>query len=460
LYFRWFGCAVAGLVVVGLAACGGGGASVTPQTSSSPALTPTPAPDPFPTASGDTFAYGGTQTQTFTLYGTPAPSPASGTPGPTATPWVTVLSQSVTQSTKATGGASFNGQSGLADLATSETDTTAHATTTVASNTYVALTADSSRVDGVDVVEAGTTATDSSGVTQTVDYGSGNGTIEELPEVTDAQWSNTAARTETEDDPSGESTTATYAADGSYTEQVTYSEGGTASADMYSDGSGLYQMPVAGTAGDNSMVTINAPSSSSNGEIVEVTYAIYSTGFPAAGSFQIPVWYPSVPPVLASDTVIDEGAATVPASCGVSAAYAPAGTVQELLENTSRLDTVFGELETITRTSYVSSLYGVLCSVLSDDLKVYYDYSGQTSSIITFNNTPLEETLVTETLGLTSASLAASTSASKTTRTASVVVPRSAPAVPSFASVRAIIARIHLRAAAALHQRLSARSQQ
>ena len=89
-----------------------------------------------------------------------------------------------------------------------------------------------------------------------------------------------------------------------------------------------------------------------------------------------------------------------------------------------RLDTVFGELETRTTTSYVASPYGVLCTIVHDDLETYYDYSGQSAYIVVLQQVPFESTIVDETLALQSASLAPSSASAATLRsTASLTAP-------------------------------------
>jgi hypothetical protein len=428
-----------------LAGCGGGSSSspgVAPIASGS--LPPTPAsasPDPRPTSAGDTFSYAGSLTEVFTLYGTPAPSPsASATPQPTATPWISTIQQSVSQNVTVSTGVSFASQTGLVDFKTDETDTTVHATTNVTSDDYITFVADPVRVKGQDVVLVGSTSSDSHGVSEQLTNGSGNGVFDILPEVPNSQWTNTASRIATENDPSGQTQTATYAADGSYQENVSYPEGGIAQVLAYPDGSGIYQMPVGGDASNNSSITVNA---ANNGQI-QISYSVYGAGFPQAGGFQIPVWYPQVPPVLANDTYVDKGPASIPSSCNVAPIYTITGGVNEIAETKMRLDTVFGELETDSTTEYVSSAYGVLCTIVRNDLKTYYDYGGQEDAIISFSPTPLTETTVNETLGIRSAHV-----------TAASALRRAAK--PSLAGVRTIFALARARQSHAIYTRILSR---
>ena len=110
------------------------------------------------------------------------------------------------------------------------------------------------------------------------------------------------------------------------------------------------------------------------------------------GTGTIGVWYPAEPPPLASDSFLDAGTAAVPAACGVPAKYGRTAT--ELVEQTTRLDIVFGEYETTQRTAYVASPYGLICQVVSDDLKTYYDYNA-----FALESKPLTETVVKRNAG-------------------------------------------------------------
>jgi hypothetical protein len=385
-------------------ACGGGSSGGT--TPAPGVVTPTPSPNARPAASGSAFTYTGTLTQTFTTLGIPQPSPSPGaSPLPTPTPMVGTTTLTVTQKITVANGQSFAGQSGLVDFTTGETDAGPQATTTQTSDAYVAYVPNATRVNGTDVTLVGVTTKTSNGVATTTTNAAGNGVFDELPEVANARWTPSAARTQTETDPSTRNSTATYAADGSYQENITFPEGNSASVQAQPDGSSVYQTPVVDNAGklQNSTIAITAPS---GGEINgEWTFSFVHT--PVTQAWTIPVWYPSVPPVLASDTFVDAGASPLPAACNVPSAYA-AATPNKIVETKVRLDTVFGELETLTQTSYVASPYGVLCTVVHDDLETYYDYSGQAGYVVYVGPVPFESTIVDETLALQSASLAPS----------------------------------------------------
>jgi len=435
------------LTVFALSACGGGGGSSTPSVppTATPAPVTTATPAPNPTASGDAFAYAGSLTQTFTVYGTPAPAPSpSATPMPVSTPWISTVTQNVTQNVTVASGQSFNSQSGLTGFTTKETDAGQQTTTTVTSQTYLSYAPDSSRPNGVDVTEIGTSSSDSNGVSFQSALASGNGVVNKFPGLAGAQWTNGAARTDTEKDPDGQTTTTTYAADGSYQEQILYPEGGNVSTvQANSDGSGVYQFPVSGNTFSNSSLTINAPVSGQ----IQVAYQFYVPhSFPQFGAVMVPLWYPQTPPVLASDTYVDEGPATLPSSCSAATAY-QSPSLEKIVETKNRLDTVFGEYETEQVTQYTNPSYGLVCTVVNDDLKSYYDYSGQAGFSFDWSPTPLLDTTVTETLALQSAQFASSAASHRTAQSISThILPQ-----PSLARTRMILAAIHARHIRALY---------
>lgn len=434
------------LTVIALSACGGGGGASTPAVL--PTLSPTATPAPNPTASGDTFAYSGSLTQTFTVYGTPVPNAdPSATPAPTATPWVTNISQSVTQNVTLSTGQTFAGQSGLTDLTAKETDAGQLKTTTLTSDTYLAYAKNAARANGVDVTEIGTVSADTNGASLQSVPGNGNGIIQQFPSVTGATWSNSASRTDSEKDPGGEAVTTTFAADGSYQEQLTFPEGATASALTYADGSGVYQLPFAGVVTKASSVTVNAPL---DGQI-QLAIALYPPGLPEASAFELPVWYPQGTPVLASDSYVDEGSTTLPSSCNAGSAFKSAA-VEKVVETKSRLDTIFGEYESDRVTQYESPSYGLLCAVVNDDLQTYYDYSGQSSGAFTFSPIPLLDTAVSETLALQSAHFASMSSTAR--RTAAQTAAGAISVRPSLARARMIFAAVHAKHVRALYARL------
>lgn len=421
------------IAIASLAACGGGTAASNPVTpvAQASAAPPTPTPSPYPSADGDAFAYRGTLVQQFTNYGTPAPAPsASASPEPTSTPWVTTNTQDVSQNVVVHAGASFNGQSGLTELETNETDTGAQRTYTIDSKQYLQFATDAARSNGIDVLQSGVDATDSNGVQFTTTFGSGTGLIDELPQIPFAQWKNSAARVTAENDPSGEFLTTTYADDGTYSGTSTFPQGDTATIIENGDGSGSYVLPLSGTPG--SEVTVSPVLD----DAIDITFK-ENVMWGGVGWGSVPVWYPNVPPVLASDTFTDAGSMAIPAGCNVPSKFGSQAT--RIDETRERLDSIFGEIETATQSSYVVPPYGAVCVVVRDDLTVYYDYSGQSGYI--FSGTPLRHVVTGETLGLQSATLAsAKTRTSLAGANANVAIF----AAPSTARLELSLAKQHL----------------
>ncbi|MGB6985867.1 MAG: hypothetical protein WBD74_07865 [Candidatus Aquilonibacter sp.] len=355
------------------------------------------------------------------------------------------MNQNITQNVSVSTGRSFNGQSNLTEFTTNETDDGQLQTTTTTSQAYLSYVADSARANGIDVTEIGTSSTDSNDVATQTTFGTGNGVVEELPYVYGGRWTNTAARSDTENDPNDENITAAYGADGTYQEQFTYPEGGTASALTRDDGSGVYDVPLEGFTNAQTSLTVEAPSGG------ELTIGMNIPAGNEATAFTLPDWYPVAPPAFASDTYVDEGSTALPSSCKVGSSYQSAST-EEFVETKNRLDTVFGEWETDQIRQYVSSSYGLLCEVVSDNLQDYYDYSTQSGSVFAFTYTtpptPLVVTTVSETLALQSASYATTSSlarrataqSSSQSVTSLALLPR-----PSLARATTLIAVAHAR---------------
>jgi hypothetical protein len=411
---------------IGLAACGGGGGG-------NPG--PAPAPGSYrPAVNGDAYGYAGTLTTSFlrgalTTPPTPSPNP---TFGQTTT---AAVAQNVSVS-----GATFDKIAGLYDFSTSETDTEPLKTSTSKLDAYFAYVA-SGATTLVELV--GTTQTTSDGVVLQTLEGTGNGLVDVLPETTGAILpANDAALTTNETDPGGEATTRTVHADGSYSETSSFADGSTATAVENSDGSADYSFPLLGisSAGANTTFAVGPVTASSPGPVIPITVtipaAISGTGSTDVVNLPIPVWYPQSPPVLSKETYVDDGPATLPTACAVPAALA--SPARELTQTIVRVDTIFGELETWQNTTYTVAGVGVACVVLSDSVAQYYDFSGQTSTLIEVSSTPQQTTTVAETLGLTSATLAASGAARSTL---SATAARSAAAQAAVAGFRALVER-------------------
>ncbi|MGP6191037.1 MAG: hypothetical protein ACLPSH_13390 [Vulcanimicrobiaceae bacterium] len=410
---------------VSLVACGGGSGSPSPSQT----------PGSYrPAINGDAYTYAGTTTTSFvrapvTIVPAPSPNPSFGQ----------TTTASVAQNV-AVSGATFDTIAGLYDFATRETDTAPLKTSTSKSDAYYAYVA-SGTSTFVELV--GSTETTSDGVqTQTVEN-SGNGLVDVLPETTGAILpANNAALTTNETDPDGQTTTRTVKADGSYTETSNFPDGSSSTAVENSDGSANYSFPLAGlaSAGSNTTFVVGPVASTSPGTLIPITLnvpaALSNTGKAAELDFSVAVWYPQAPPILSNETYVDDGPAAIPASCNVASSYASPS--RRLTQTVVRVDTIFGELETWQNTTYTVAEVGVACVQLSDTTQQYYDFSGQTHVPIATSSTPLQTSTVSETVGLTGATLdalAASRSA------LSATAARSAAAQEATAGFRALVER-------------------
>lgn len=386
-----------------LCGCGGGGGSSpapVPTPAPTPTPSPTPPPNPRPATAGDTYSFSGTLTQKISRNGT----------ANTAT-----TNQTVAQQIVVAANATFQGQTGLFDFATVETDTSPLQTIKTTSDVYYGF---APATAGTTFLQFGTSSTDSNGVKSQVVYGPNNRLVDQLPEVTGASWTNSAALTSTETDPSGTTSTLTIADNGTYTYMQSLADGTTASATENADGSASVSLPFLGTGGNT---TVNlaapptpAPSSSPVPLKIAVSIAygapLQALGLPPTQSLSVPVWFPQ-PLVLASETDVNGGQTALPAACSVGAKFAGSATV--LTRTNSRVDTGFGEIDQQTTTSYIKPGYGVVCLQLHDNTLTYYDYSGQSANLLVFSSSVVQQTVTDETLALQSATVAGSQAAQR-----------------------------------------------
>ncbi len=245
--------------------------------------------------------------------------------------------------------------------------------------------------NGVDVVAVKTGLHASGGVREIVVNDPGNGVFDQVPEVPQARWSDTAARTETiVDAAAGSSLTDRYRADGSYDESGVPVEGRQSLAQTFANGDAVYQWPFEGSP-LNSTIAFSSPYKG----LIPILFT--NAGNMVTETARVGVWYPRVPPVLAGDLFVDDGTVRVPKACAAAKGFA--GKATQIVERKTRLDVVFGEYETTQRTSYVRAPYGVVCSDLHDELLTYYDYEN-----FNLSHKPLSDVVTDETLGLQQAS--------------------------------------------------------
>jgi len=368
-----------------------GTATPTPSPTATPTATPTPTPTPTPTAtptpisarplaSGDTFAYAGSLLQTFVYYGS--------SPNPNAT-FAATISQTVTD----VGTKPFDGAHPY-DLNVNEVDLSETERQTVTTDAYVAMAPYSSTQNGY--YTYGYTSTDSSGQSITdlfADVTNGNGLLDILPESAGAVWSNDAAQTIAESEADGFTSKRIVAAGGTYAETDTYPQRSQSSSPPpliatiaeNADGSGTYDTPIFGSR--KQTFTYSAPASG--------TITIRLPG----AIDTVKQWY-TLPLYVEHDR--DEGAVAIPAACRVPAKYGSTGNGID--EQFTRVDTVFGTIESFDQLSYVVGGYAV-CTTLSDTTQIFYDYSGQGDEApngLSFSGgtSPLELATFTSTTGL------------------------------------------------------------
>ncbi len=240
--------------------------------------------------------------------------------------------------------------------------------------------------------------TDSGGISATTAYGRGNGVFDYLPAVIGSRWSNTAAKVvSAASSQAGSTLEDHFAADGSYDENAVPVAGLKASLQSYPDGNAVYQWPFGG-AYQNSSIAYTPPK-----------YGILHMVFTDAAHhvtdlIRVHSWYPSQPLMLASDAMKNGGNVRLPKSCRVAPRFGTTAT--ELEETAMRVDIVFGEYETMARTSYVGKA-GLLCLHVRDVLETHYDYNA-----FAFTHKPLTTTTVDEVLGLRQAAGASATAVS------------------------------------------------
>ncbi|HZY99127.1 MAG TPA: hypothetical protein VFE36_06115, partial [Candidatus Baltobacteraceae bacterium] len=269
---------------------------------------------------------------------------------------------------------------------------------------------------------------DSSGVNATTEYGKGNGVFDVVPEVNGASWTNSAARVvSVADSQAGSTLDDQYLVDGSYSERAVPVLGRTASSQSFPDGNASYQWPLGGEY-LNSSISYTPPR-------YGVLHVLFTDALHHLTDFiELHSWYPAHPLALASDTTKNAGSVRIPKSCRVASHFGTTAT--ELDESVTRVDIVFGEYETTTRTAYVGSA-GLLCLHVHDELGTHYDYNA-----LAFSQKLLTTSTVDEVLGLREAG------------GASGAIASSAVAMPLDANLTVARAELRLQDAAAIYTSL------
>jgi hypothetical protein len=388
----------------------------------------------------NTYTYGsgadpGSITTTFVR------PPVSVSPLPSPNPTVSAQDVATTSIiTNVTSGATYDGQPNLTQFSTTEVDTGTVGVlnlVTTATLSYYAYTPDAKTKSDTDVTAVGSTANIQAGTpdqtTITTTYGAGNGLVDVVPEpsVTGQHVQigtpNNAALTTTEKDADGQLTTLAVNGNGTYTESVKYPDGTSASATELQTGSsptGFYSFPLDGDPGGQN--TTVAVSSVASGQI-PIT-VVYGKGVAGPGPVQVhtsvPNWYPSNPVVLANETYFNDGPTALPnpfpSPNPVTLGACALGNdinghllkqlqgkpySNKLVQTDTKVDAIFGEVETTTTSSWITIGLGLTCAETIDVLTQYYDYSGQSYYTPFFSPTPVQITTTEVQLGIVSATI-------------------------------------------------------
>ncbi|MBV8637504.1 MAG: hypothetical protein JO322_05420 [Candidatus Eremiobacteraeota bacterium] len=360
---------------------------------------------PYPTSGGTTMAYAGTLTQSFQTF-TEVVGPSS-SPEPVST-----STQKVSQAITVQGNQSFNGVNGLFDLhaAENDADSSGLKTTTSTTDTYEALAANGS---GSQLLQYGSLFVDEAGDSTTTTYSSPL-ILDQLPEMGGALWTNSPAASIQQalaGNSNGSSVTVqrTIHSDGSYAENTTYPPGysfpgytGVGQIQENTDGSGTFAF-VSNTRPltIEYSVPVPQPTGSPLITVAEFPYLDPTAGStpppaPYGAVFQLPDWYGSAPQFY-NETDRDLGQLNIPSSCNLNAQYPQtAYAIQQVIDRT---DTILGYTEHRASTNYVAGGYGTLCSMTTDTITLYYDFSGDQAYAFS-SKLPLEIDTVNETLAL------------------------------------------------------------
>ena len=294
-----------------------------------------------------------------------------------------------------------------------------------------------------------TVATDSNGVTYETDYGPNNGLTTVLPEA-NGTFSNDAQLEYKENDP-GISAVAPASppagcaatvvsidrcqnSNGSYVQYNGALTSGAAVVDNVATGNAdfsgeldlfsivngrkfIFQAPSGGTISYQYYNPFNTPSSAG---------CLTANTKPCT----VPNWIPAslTQPSVETDTITT--GATLDASCAPAAKYGTTAT--KVTQTITTADPVFGTLETRVTSSYDVAGPGTICTVVSDTIQTFYDYSvqeGPAPRLRPSNSAtvPAEQITIAETLSLQSSNAPGAQSAARSVSSLSpgIVVPKS-----------------------------------
>ncbi len=382
--------------VLAVAGCGGGSTSTVPSFSPTPTavpsapVTPTPTPTPLPTSlptpSSASYTYAGTMAQTVqTSFSNPAPQP-SGTPvasGTVTSMWTSAQTVTV---------APTSGPAGTYDTHVVDTETGASPSpVTVTQTTSDTISTVPAGGAGNVLVTATTSLSNTPGAAATfadqfvTTFGSGR-IVNVLPESTGASWSNTDARVATDNAPGGNVTTRTVQTNGTYV-QTTVTPPLSVPAPSpvptlfafqeNADGSGTFNTVSSGTTISTYQFTFSAPP-------IQIAY---SSNGSAPTPYATPATWWTAPLTLYAETDVASTGVPIPSACSVPSSFGT--TARQIAQRWTRVDTIYGTIETQALVVYDSPGIGTLCQTINDTLLYYYDYTSGNYNPTPYDGAPL-----------------------------------------------------------------------
>ena len=274
-------------------------------------------------------------------------------------------------------------------------------------------------------------ATDSNGVQYATQYDpsgvSGNGILDVLPEKTGAFGPNNAVLQYDETDQAKFARHRVVGATGSYVETGTDAFNDVQTITVNSDLSASYDARQY----SGFRFTMTAPT----GSPAKITFRVFNSAGTNIQSFSLTPWFPAGVTQPSTETDVDNGPTTYPASCSVPAKYGTSGN--QIVQTITRVDPALGNSEVMTTTTYVAPRVGPVCIQLADTVKTFYDYTLQNGFIVLVGSgtTNIQTTTLNETLTLQSASVEGGTATLSSGRSTSGARTVSAASAMNFAPV-------------------------
>ncbi len=274
-------------------------------------------------------------------------------------------------------------------------------------------------------------ATDSNGVQYATQYDpsgvSGNGILDVLPEKTGAFGPNNAVLQYDETDQANFARHRVVGATGSYVETGTDAFHDVQTITVNSDLSASYDARQY----SGFRFTMTAPT----GSPAKITFRVFNSAGTNIQSFSLTPWFPAGVTQPSTETDVDNGPTTYPASCSVPAKYGTSGN--QIVQTITRVDPALGNSELMTTTTYVAPRVGPVCIQLADTVKTFYDYTLQNGFIVLVGSgtTNIQTTTLNETLTLQSASVEGGTTTLSSGRSTSGARTVSSASAMNFAPV-------------------------